>query len=60
MDENTQCDDTYIPQVDDNRKPYVGQVFVTIESAFVFYNQYARESGFSAKIRNYRKDKETK
>ncbi|KAL8481778.1 hypothetical protein ACS0TY_028072 [Phlomoides rotata] len=46
MDENTQCDDTYISQVEDNHKPYVGKKFVTIESAFAFYNQYARESGF--------------
>ncbi|KAL8499399.1 hypothetical protein ACS0TY_022393 [Phlomoides rotata] len=58
MDEETQCD-TYTPQVEDNRKPYVGQEFSTNEDAFALYNQYARESGFSVKIRNSRRVKET-
>ena len=48
----------YTPQVADGKKPKVKE-FCTIEEAFNFYNAYARECGFSAKMNNSRKKKGT-
>ncbi|KZV20016.1 protein FAR-RED IMPAIRED RESPONSE 1-like [Dorcoceras hygrometricum] len=59
MEENIIDDQIYIPQVVDDRKPKVGMEFTSIEDAFSFYNQYAREAGFSARISNSKKDKGT-
>ncbi|XP_075475072.1 protein FAR1-RELATED SEQUENCE 5-like [Primulina tabacum] len=50
---------SYIPQVGDDQKPTIGMRFDSIEDAFSFYNQYARESGFSARISNSKKSKQT-
>ncbi|XP_042466252.1 protein FAR1-RELATED SEQUENCE 5-like [Zingiber officinale] len=41
-----------IPQVGEERKPQIGMEFPSLEEAFAFYNQYARESGFSARLGN--------
>ncbi|XP_073277673.1 protein FAR1-RELATED SEQUENCE 5-like [Primulina huaijiensis] len=50
---------SYIPQVGDDQKPTIGMRFDSIEDAFSFYNQYSRESGFSARISNSKKSKQT-
>ncbi|KAG6437544.1 hypothetical protein SASPL_102463 [Salvia splendens] len=42
----------YIPQVANDRKPEIGMRFATVDDAFAFYNQYAREAGFSARSMN--------
>ena len=47
----------YAPQVAAEKKPKVKQEFQTIEEAFTFYNAYARECGFSARMNNSRKKK---
>ena len=49
----------YAPKVADEKKPKVKQEFQTIEEAFTFYNAYARECGFSARMNNSRKKKGT-
>ncbi|XP_073049396.1 protein FAR1-RELATED SEQUENCE 5-like [Primulina eburnea] len=36
-------------------KPKIGMKFESLDEAFSFYNQYARESGFSARISNSKK-----
>ncbi|XP_073121059.1 protein FAR1-RELATED SEQUENCE 5-like [Henckelia pumila] len=57
MEGNSGDDQLYIPQVVDDRKPKIGMKFASLEEAFSFYNQYARESGFSARISNSKKNK---
>ncbi|KAG6430089.1 hypothetical protein SASPL_108150 [Salvia splendens] len=52
-------DQLYIPQVANDRKPKIGMQFESIDDAFEFYNQYAREAGFSARYSNSRKNKMT-
>ena len=52
-------DQLYIPEVANDRKPEIGMKFGSIDDAFEFYNQYAREAGFSARYSNSRKDKMT-
>lgn len=59
MEENIDDDHSYIPQVRDDRIPKIGMKFESLEGAFLFYNQYARESGFSARISNSKKSKKT-
>ncbi|XP_075515325.1 protein FAR1-RELATED SEQUENCE 5-like [Primulina tabacum] len=59
MEENNGDELSYIPQVGDNQKPKIGMKFESLEEAFSFYNQYARESGFSARISNSKKSKKT-
>ena len=49
----------YNPQVGEDRKPQIGMEFPSLEEAFAFYNQYARESGFSARLGNSKKNKRT-
>ncbi|XP_042467506.1 protein FAR1-RELATED SEQUENCE 5-like [Zingiber officinale] len=49
----------YNPQVGEDRKPQIGMKFPSLEEAFAFYNQYARESGFSARLGNSKKNKRT-
>ncbi|XP_073015406.1 protein FAR1-RELATED SEQUENCE 5-like [Primulina eburnea] len=60
MDENSGDEMSYIPQVGDNQKPKIGMKFESLDEAFSFYNQYARESGFSARMSNSKKSKKTK
>ncbi|KAF3455267.1 hypothetical protein FNV43_RR05715 [Rhamnella rubrinervis] len=43
------------PQVTIDRKPRVGQEFETVEAAYEFYNLYAREVGFTARMGGSRK-----
>ncbi|XP_047952720.1 protein FAR1-RELATED SEQUENCE 5-like, partial [Salvia hispanica] len=52
-------DQLYIPEVANDRKPEIGMKFGSIDDAFEFYNQYAREAGFSARYSNSRKNKMT-
>lgn len=52
-------DRQFIPQVADERKPKIGMKFSSVDEAFSFYNQYAREAGFSARIGNSKKNKTT-
>ncbi|XP_073133440.1 uncharacterized protein [Henckelia pumila] len=40
-------------------KPKIGMKFTSIDDAFSFYNQYARQAGFSARISNSKKHKRT-
>ncbi|XP_057785582.1 protein FAR1-RELATED SEQUENCE 5-like [Salvia miltiorrhiza] len=58
MEENIN-DQLYIPQVADDRKPKTGMKFASIDDAFSFYNQYAREAGFSARLSNSKRMKMT-
>ncbi|XP_042465845.1 protein FAR1-RELATED SEQUENCE 5-like [Zingiber officinale] len=50
----------YNPQVGEDRKPQIGMEFPSLEEAFTFYNQYARESGFSARLGNRHTDEKRK
>ncbi|XP_074576130.1 protein FAR1-RELATED SEQUENCE 5-like [Curcuma longa] len=59
MEGNDGDDQIYIPQVVDDRKPKVGMEFSSLEEAFMFYNQYAREAGFSARMSTSKKNKIT-
>lgn len=59
MEENIADEYSYIPQVGDDRIPKIGMKFESLDAAFFFYNQYARESGFSARISNSKKSKKT-
>ncbi|XP_042467641.1 protein FAR1-RELATED SEQUENCE 5-like [Zingiber officinale] len=59
MSENYGEDQLYIPQVADDQKPKYGMEFSSIDETFSFYNQYARESGFSARINSSKKNKIT-
>ncbi|XP_057811860.1 protein FAR1-RELATED SEQUENCE 5-like [Salvia miltiorrhiza] len=59
MEENVNNDEFYIPQVTEERIPKAGMKFLSVEAAFSFYNQYAREAGFSARISNSKKNKVT-
>lgn len=52
-------DNIYIPQVSIGRVPKIGQEFESHEEAYKFYNQYACEAGFSARIANSKKKKES-
>ncbi|KAL2460901.1 Protein FAR1-RELATED SEQUENCE 6 [Abeliophyllum distichum] len=53
------ADNVFIPQVTFSRIPKIGQEFESHEEAYNFYNEYAREAGFSARIANSKKNKET-
>ncbi|XP_073047683.1 protein FAR1-RELATED SEQUENCE 5-like [Primulina eburnea] len=59
MDQYSGDEQSYIPQVGDDQKPQIGMRFDSLEDAFSFYNQYARESGFSARMSNSKKSKKT-
>lgn len=59
MEENSGDDQLFIPQVADDRKPKIGMEFESLDDAFSFYNQYAREAGFSARISNSKNNKMT-
>ncbi|XP_073128254.1 protein FAR1-RELATED SEQUENCE 5-like [Henckelia pumila] len=59
MEESSGDDQSYIPQVGDDRKPNIGRRFESLDDAYSYYNQYARESGFSARISNSKRSKKT-
>ncbi|XP_073128685.1 protein FAR1-RELATED SEQUENCE 5-like [Henckelia pumila] len=59
MEENSGDDQSYIPQVGEDRKPNIGMRFESMEDAYSYYNQYAREFGFSARISNSQRSKKT-
>ncbi|XP_073119520.1 protein FAR1-RELATED SEQUENCE 5-like [Henckelia pumila] len=59
MEENSNDDQIYMPEVVDERKPKIGMEFGSVDEAFLFYNHYAREAGFSTRINNSKKDKIT-
>lgn len=46
MEKNSDDIQLYVPQVADDRKPKIVMEFASIDEAFSFYNQYAREAGF--------------
>lgn len=48
-----------IPQVLVNVIPKVGQEFQSLEDAHEFYNNYARQAGFSTRVSNNKRNKET-
>ncbi|KAI5317754.1 hypothetical protein L3X38_037461 [Prunus dulcis] len=53
------CDKIYILQLRDDHKPKLGQGFESLDDAHEFYNNYAKEAGFSVRINYSRKNKET-
>ncbi|KAL2499864.1 Protein FAR1-RELATED SEQUENCE [Abeliophyllum distichum] len=53
------ADNIFVPQVSISRISKIGQEFESHEEAYNFYNQYAREAGFSAHIANSKKNKES-
>ncbi|XP_073137664.1 protein FAR1-RELATED SEQUENCE 5-like [Henckelia pumila] len=59
MEENSDDDQIYMPEVVDERKPKIGMEFGSVDEAFLFYNHYAREAGFSTRINNSKKDQIT-
>ncbi|XP_074568528.1 protein FAR1-RELATED SEQUENCE 5-like [Curcuma longa] len=59
MEENDCDDHLYIPQVIDDRKPKIGMEFTSLEEAFSYYNQYARQAGFSVRISSSKRNKMT-
>ncbi|XP_073053593.1 uncharacterized protein [Primulina eburnea] len=59
MEENSGDYQLFIPQVADDRKPKIGMKFASLDDAFSYYNQYAREAGFSARMSNSKKQKMT-
>ncbi|XP_022883458.1 protein FAR1-RELATED SEQUENCE 5-like [Olea europaea var. sylvestris] len=46
---------TFTPRVEKEHKPKVGQEFESIEVAYEFYNNYAKEAGFSARMSTTKK-----
>ncbi|MED6114274.1 hypothetical protein PIB30_078738, partial [Stylosanthes scabra] len=46
--------------IDDEYTPKAGMTFPTLEEAAAFYKRYAKRAGFSTKIRNTNRCKETK
>ncbi|XP_073154088.1 protein FAR1-RELATED SEQUENCE 5-like [Henckelia pumila] len=59
MEENSDDDQIYMPEVVDERKPKIGMEFGSVDEAFLFYNHYAREAGFSTRINTSKKYKIT-
>ncbi|XP_042381983.1 protein FAR1-RELATED SEQUENCE 5-like isoform X1 [Zingiber officinale] len=59
MEGNRVDDQEYIPQVSDDRKPKIGMEFSSLDDAYSFYNQYAREAGFSSRMHTSKKNKIT-
>ncbi|KAL5790438.1 hypothetical protein ACOSQ2_005326 [Xanthoceras sorbifolium] len=50
---------TYMPQVNDDRKPNLHQEFVNLDNVHAFYNIYAKEAGFSVRLGYSKKSKDT-
>ncbi|KAK1551944.1 hypothetical protein Q3G72_007774 [Acer saccharum] len=50
---------SYIPQVKPECKSKLDQEFALIDDVHEFYNQYAKEAGFSVRINSSRKNKDT-
>ncbi|KAK2652382.1 hypothetical protein Ddye_012238 [Dipteronia dyeriana] len=51
--------DLYRPQVNPEYKPKLGQEFASIDDVYEFYNQYAKEAGFSTRVNFSMKNKDT-
>ncbi|CAA0812843.1 Protein FAR1-RELATED SEQUENCE 11 [Striga hermonthica] len=54
-----QDETSLVPKVTIGATPKVGQVFQSLEEAYNFYNNYAKQAGFSVRIANNKKSKET-
>ncbi|KAJ0041371.1 hypothetical protein Pint_26532 [Pistacia integerrima] len=52
-------DNTYVPEVSHERKPKVGQEFLSLDAVNDLYNRYAKEVGFNVRINSSKKNKET-
>ncbi|KAL5861893.1 hypothetical protein ACOSQ4_003189 [Xanthoceras sorbifolium] len=50
---------TYMPQVNDDRKPNLLQEFMNLDDVHAFYNNYAKEAGFSVRLGSSKKSKDT-
>ncbi|MED6188223.1 hypothetical protein PIB30_084041, partial [Stylosanthes scabra] len=50
----------FLGEVDEEYIPKAGMTFTTLEEAAAFYKEYAKRVGFSTKIRNTNRCKETK
>lgn len=50
---------SYFPQVNHDRKPKIGQEFKSLEDAHNFYNNYAKEAGFSVRIHSSKRSRDT-
>ncbi|KAM2125263.1 hypothetical protein EV1_014854 [Malus domestica] len=48
----------FYPQVTDEFKPTIGQSFETLDEVLEFYNNYAREAGFSVRMHSSKKNKD--
>ncbi|KAL2511137.1 Protein FAR1-RELATED SEQUENCE 5 [Abeliophyllum distichum] len=53
------ADNVFVPQVFISRIPKIGQEFESHEEAYKFYNDCAREAGFSAPMANSKKKRDT-
>ncbi|KAK2634436.1 hypothetical protein Ddye_029228 [Dipteronia dyeriana] len=51
--------DSYIPQVNPEYMPKLGQEFASIDDVYKFCNQYAKEAGFSIRVNSSRRNKDT-
>ncbi|MED6226000.1 hypothetical protein PIB30_099084 [Stylosanthes scabra] len=49
----------FLCNVDEEYVPKVGMTFESCAEASVFYKEYAKRAGFSSKIRNSQRNKET-
>ncbi|ONI27213.1 hypothetical protein PRUPE_1G074100 [Prunus persica] len=52
-------DEFYIPQVKDEKKPKAGLAFQSLDETYEFYNDYAKDAGFSVRISKEKKKKKT-
>ncbi|CAL2239643.1 unnamed protein product [Prunus armeniaca] len=52
-------DEFYIPQVRDDKKQKAGLAFKSLDETYEFYNDYAKDAGFSVRISKEKKKKET-
>ncbi|BFG28662.1 hypothetical protein CerSpe_149360 [Prunus speciosa] len=52
-------DEFYIPQVRDDKKPKAGLTFKSLDETYEFYNDYAKDAGFSVRISKEKKKEET-
>ncbi|CAL8119094.1 unnamed protein product [Prunus armeniaca] len=52
-------DEFYIPQVRDDKKPKAGLAFKSLDETYEFYNDYAKNAGFTIRISKEKKKKET-
>ncbi|KAL5836927.1 hypothetical protein ACOSQ3_014096 [Xanthoceras sorbifolium] len=50
---------TYMPQVNDDRKPNLHQEFVNLDDVHAFYTIYAKDACFSVRLGSSKKRKDT-